>query len=288
MPVVSIVTPAYNEEDFLEYALDSVRNQTYDAIEHIVVDDGSTDQTSEILERYEEEYNLKTIRQSNQGRPAAMNRGLEEVNGDIVFWLNADDVIFQKNTIEIVVDYFRSNPDVDIVYGNLAIIDPNNNLDEVRVNYPWFSSERLLRTCFAEFNYMRSTVVDNHKMNSDYQHALDYDYFLKLASEGLTFGYINTVLYCYRQHEDTTAVKTREERTREVTDIQNHYENKMGINNGFRSELRFVMRGLLNQLIQIYALFMIWKSYKNKENIAFPIQFNSILKIVYRSLIPIS
>lgn len=284
-PRVSIVTPAYNEEGFLAYTLESVRDQTYDDIEHVVVNDGSTDGTADILERYEDTYGLRTIHQSNQGRPAAMNRGFDAVTGDIVFWLNGDDVIFYRDTIERIVAAFQSNPEADVIYGNRAVIDANNTLVRVHVNSPFFSERRLYRSCFAAFNYMRREVIENYELDTDYQYALDYDFFLNLATDGLHFHYLDEVLYCWREHQDTTETNSGP-RDAEVAEIRERYADDVPSNDAITDTAGRIATGAANQSLQVFAVAMILDTYQNTDRVAFPIRFDSIPRTCLRAFLP--
>ena len=103
LPLVSIVTPSYNQGKFIEDTILSVKNQSYPNIEHIVVDAGSTDGTLKILRKYEKEYNLKWVSEPDEGQSDAVNKGFEMAKGEIVDWINSDDVYFDTMTISYVV-----------------------------------------------------------------------------------------------------------------------------------------------------------------------------------------
>lgn len=210
-PLVSIITPAYNEEKFLPDCIDSIRKQSYDEMEHIVIDDGSTDSTLEVLEETDCEH-LTWYNQSNRGLPATVNRGLEVASGDIFVWLNADDVLFKTSTVETIVKAFEQT-DADFVYGSRAIINADNKLKRVDVPIPWFSTNRLRRYCFGSFIFFRSDVVKEQKLDTDFQHVCDYEYYLRAVENGFRFRYVDDILFAHRHHENTkTNVKSDEMR----------------------------------------------------------------------------
>lgn len=113
-PLVSVVIPVYNVERYLEECLNSVLRQTYQPIEIIAINDGSTDRSPDILHQYEQKYrNLKVLHQENQGNSVARNRGIEEATGKYIYFLDSDDYILPE-TIENLVGAMEEH-DLDLV-----------------------------------------------------------------------------------------------------------------------------------------------------------------------------
>ena len=111
--MVSVIVPIYNVEEYLEECLESIRNQTYTNIEVILVNDGSTDGSIEICERFFQQDNrFKLVTQENQGLSAARNRGVKESIGEYIMFVDSDDVI-NKDVLEVLLSYMKK--DVDIV-----------------------------------------------------------------------------------------------------------------------------------------------------------------------------
>ena len=143
---ISIITPNYNYSKFLPSLLDSVIYQSYDNWEHIIVDDGSTDNSTQIIDGYVERYpeKIKLICQNNSGQSSALNRALKEVSGDIIGWINSDD-LYHQNTFTIVTDFFKKNPKYDAVFGNLSIIDEQGKITSQKK--------------YLEFNYVSGCIL---------------------------------------------------------------------------------------------------------------------------------
>jgi glycosyltransferase involved in cell wall biosynthesis len=135
-PLVSIVTPSYNQGQFIETTLLSIKNQDYPKLEHIVVDGCSSDNTIEILKRYEREYNLKWIAERDKGQSDAINKGFKAAKGDIIGWLNSDDAYFDKHAVSYVANEFQRLPEVDVIYGNGVCIDDKNMTIWIRHTIP--------------------------------------------------------------------------------------------------------------------------------------------------------
>jgi glycosyltransferase involved in cell wall biosynthesis len=121
-PLVSVLTAAYNAEPYIRETVESVLGQSYGAVEHVVVDDGSTDRTASILRDYAERGQLRLIEQANRGEAAALNRALQEAAGDFVLALSADDLI-RPRLIESAVAALQGDPDLAAVYPDWDTID---------------------------------------------------------------------------------------------------------------------------------------------------------------------
>lgn len=110
-PLVSVIIPTYNRRNFLEQAIQSVFSQTYPYVELIVVDDGSTDETSTLLDEFKER--LTVLRQSNQGVSAARNRGIRAAGGEYICFLDSDDY-WKPSKLEMQLDFFKNHPEIEI------------------------------------------------------------------------------------------------------------------------------------------------------------------------------
>ena len=128
---ISVITISYNAEDTIEKTLKSIENQSYNNIEHIIIDGGSKDSTLEICNSFSHE--AKIISELDNGVYDAFNKGLKLATGDVVGFLNADDTFYNENSIQDIVDAF-SNNETDIVYGNLDYVN-----EESKVIRNWIS-----------------------------------------------------------------------------------------------------------------------------------------------------
>ena len=110
--MISVIVPVYNVEEYLEECLESIKNQTYTNIEVILVNDGSTDGSREICERFcQKDSRFKLINQENQGQSVARNRGVKESAGEFIMFVDSDDVI-KKNVLEVLLPYMKTEVDI--------------------------------------------------------------------------------------------------------------------------------------------------------------------------------
>jgi glycosyltransferase involved in cell wall biosynthesis len=135
-PLVSIVTPTLNQGAFIAQTIRSIQAQTYGNHEHIVVDGGSTDDTIDTLRRYEGRYALRWTSEPDGGMYDAVNKGLRGARGEILAYLNSDD-LYLPWTLEVVVEAFRKRPDADLVFGDLLHIDETSGIQRLVWQMPF-------------------------------------------------------------------------------------------------------------------------------------------------------
>jgi glycosyltransferase involved in cell wall biosynthesis len=204
---ISLVTPSYNQAQFIERTIDSVLAQRGDfELEYRVIDGGSTDGTVEILERYGDR--LSWASERDRGQVDAINRGLRGASGDIVGWLNSDDVLM-PGALARVADAFREHRDAEWLHGRCMIIDADDR--EVRrwiSAYKHYRSRHHTLASFLTENYVsqmtvfwrRSALAAVGYLDPEIRYAFDYDLFLRLAERGAPI-YVEEPLACFRWYE---------------------------------------------------------------------------------------
>lgn len=181
-PLVSIVTPVFNSERFIEKTIISIREQTYSNIEHIVVDGGSTDRTLEIVKCYPE---IRLISERDEGMYDAINKGLRLARGSILAYLNSDD-LYLPNTVEIAVESFNKWPDLEIIYGDCYFIDEYGKIlyKEKAPQFDWalFLSLRGQIVSQPAIFWQKKIHEKYGFFNTDYKLCGDYDFFMRVFS----------------------------------------------------------------------------------------------------------
>jgi len=191
-PLISVITPAYNTGRFIEQAILSVKNQDYSNIEHIIVDGKSTDNTLDIIEKYEKSYNLRWVSERDSGSVEAMNKGFAMAKGDIVAWLDADNY-YNPGAIKKIAKLFIQDPELEIVYGNVFILGKNQRL-HIAV-HPINFNTTLLKGCSAVppqpgAFFKKELFFRVGGFNPDYKVAYDYDFWLKVMKEKPKIQYL--------------------------------------------------------------------------------------------------
>jgi glycosyltransferase involved in cell wall biosynthesis len=125
-PNVSIITVCYNAEEFIENAINSVLNQRYTNIEYIIIDGSSTDNTVPIINKYKSKIAF-FLSEPDNGMYEAMNKGIKAATGDILYFLNSDDIFYDEYIVENVVKMFQKNNDAELIYGPIIIRYPTTN-----------------------------------------------------------------------------------------------------------------------------------------------------------------
>lgn len=205
-PRISIVTPSYNQAEFIGDTLASVSNQDYADVEHLVMDGGSTDGTVELLRDHEaatesdETYDFRWVSEPDEGQSDAINKGFERTNGEYVAWLNSDDVYFDVDVFGRVREHFERTG-ADVVYGDLAYVDRDATVTEVDVRPDFDAGKLPYRILIGQpATFFRREVVDAETLDTTLDYSMDYEYWLRLA-EQFEFSHVPDVLAGFRTYE---------------------------------------------------------------------------------------
>jgi glycosyltransferase involved in cell wall biosynthesis len=205
---VSIVTPSYNQGQFIERTLESVASQGGAEIEHVVFDGGSSDNTVAVLKAFTPA--VRWVSKKDRGQTDAVNQGIRATDGEIIGWLNSDDVYY-PGAIERVVAFFEQNPDVDVVYGLADHIDLDDVAFEDYPTEPW-NFERLKETCFIcqPALFFRRRVVEQYGLlDESLNYCMDYAYWLRLGKAGVRFALLPEKLAGSRLYADNKTLGAR-------------------------------------------------------------------------------
>lgn len=204
---ISIITPSFNQGAFIAQAVESVLAQGCSDVEHIIVDNCSTDNTASVLARYP---HLKIIREKDKGQSDALNKGFKVATGDIVGWLNADDLYLPGCFAKVSAAFHRTTA-ADLVYGDYRLIDVGGNLICLRKELPFdmFMLKYLHILCIPSTTtfFKRRIFDDGNFLDIACHYAMDYEFFVRLALGGYRFVYTPDILADFRWHMDAKSQK---------------------------------------------------------------------------------
>jgi glycosyltransferase involved in cell wall biosynthesis len=205
---VSVIIPTFNCDRYITQAIDSVLNQTYPDYEIIVIDDGSTDNTRQVLQPYLEQ--IRYIYQENQGVSVARNRGIESATGELVAFLDSDD-LFLPDKLAHQVAVFDEFPELGIVHSGWRRVNQEGNT--IKDEEPWHKIPKLDLEAWLRWKpigtmgtlmFRRHWLLEAGGFQPGLGHAEDVDLLLRLALRGCQAHWLREVTICYRQHDRNT------------------------------------------------------------------------------------
>ncbi|MBS3909179.1 MAG: glycosyltransferase [Actinobacteria bacterium] len=221
-PLVSIVTPSFNQGKYIEATINSVLGQDYPNIEYLVFDGGSTDNTVEILRKYERK--LTWVSEKDRGQSDAVNKGFKAARGEILGWLNSDDT-YEPGAIRAAVEFFIKHPGVKMVYGKGAHIYENGEFMEWYPTEP-FELQRLSETCFIcqPAVFLKASIFDEIDMlDVGLHYCMDYDLWIRIAKK-FKVEYLPLHLANTRLYQDTKTLSKRVEAHAEIIEtVKRHF-----------------------------------------------------------------
>ncbi len=232
---VSVVIPVYNSKKFLQLSLESVLGQTYDNVEIIAVDDGSTDSSSDILEKFSDKITI--LRQENKGLEIALNNAIKKMTGKWFKWLSPDDMLYPES-IEILINEAKNLPKDTIVYSNWEIIDEKGKKlrDFSETNYndlkPFDFNIRLLDDQHVNVN-TSIIPISLFEKGCEIQQLhdpvlIDYDFFLRAGIlYGAHFHFVPKFLLKYRIHTDQLSHKKISQTLSSREEVRNQILSKL-------------------------------------------------------------
>ena len=242
---ISIITPSFNQGAFIAEAIESVLVQHYANVEHIILDNCSTDETAKVLARYP---HLKVIFEKDKGQSDALNKGFKAATGDIVGWLNADDK-YLPGCFDHILEVFTKNSEFDLVYGDYRLVNVKGELIRVRkeLGFDFFMLKYLhvLYIPTTTTFFRRKIFDEGNFIDINYHYSMDYEFFMRLAGRGYKFGYISQVIADFRWHEDA--------KSQQIAKAKAEMERALLLHDKLLKRLPYFLGNLVRQLFMCIA-----------------------------------
>jgi len=210
-PRITVVTPSYNQGQFLEETILSVINQDYPNLEYFIIDGGSTDNSLEIIKKYEDKIDW-WVSESDEGQGDAINKGFTRATGELLAWINCDDVYF-PGALRTIGEAYLTQPGASIYVGGIALGSEGNgpiNTCHLPCSWPWEANFGLLRIFQPATFFNREVCNEVGKLRRDLYIRMDGDFIYRLVKARPKIVNINTLVAFFRRHsasKSTTAVQ---------------------------------------------------------------------------------
>lgn len=218
-PLISIVTPSYNQAQFIEETIQSVLEQDYARREYLIFDGGSNDGSVEIIRRYEDRLDF-WISERDRGQSHAINKGFSIARGDVLTWLNSDDVLL-PGALSTVAGCFDRHPEVDLVYGDFVYTNLQGAIIRRRKVFPRISYDQLVFHDYlgqpAVF-FRRSLFEQVGSIDESLTYGMDWELFLRMWKVAQTM-HVARELATYRIHESAKGSSEDDDRFQRDTRI---------------------------------------------------------------------
>jgi len=223
MSRVSVIIPTFNRRDYITIALDSVLTQTYKDYEIIIIDDGSSDNTKEVLKPYQNR--IRYFYQQNSGIPATRNRGIREAHGEYITFLDSDDYWLPEK-LELQIECFKQNPHYGMVATRCSSISPDGRFRKknrpgksgwvlnslFKANFIRTSSAMIRKECFERVGLFDQSLPE----------CEEYDMWLRIAKQ-YPIGFINKPLTVYTDNPQGVSINSLSGRLLRIKVLEKDY-----------------------------------------------------------------
>lgn len=224
-PKLTVITPSYNQGDFLERTILSVLNQNYPNLEYMIIDGGSSDQSVEVIKKYEKHL-AYWISEKDKGQVHALNKGLSRATGDWISFQNSDDVYF-PGTFEKFGKAASRSPEADMLYGDLFMITPQDKVTELLKTLPFSMSSQLIEgmQIHNQSLFFRRSLIEKYgDFDESYRFAFDYEFITRyLSNKNVSARRIEGLAGALRVHPDAKSSVIAEVGRTEHQQIQEKY-----------------------------------------------------------------
>ena len=225
-PKLSIITPSFNQAQYLEKTILSVLQQGYDSLDFIIIDGGSTDGSVDVIRKYEGRLSY-WVSEKDRGQAHALNKGLERATGDIVAYLNSDD-LYLPGAFAAVIRYFREHPQCEWLCGDTIMFGEHENTLPISAEVPRSAAQALswaYRAPQPGMFWKRELLREGFAER--WRYCFDHELYVRLLLEGHKCDHLEVPLAAYRLHKESKTVAEGKLFDREFDEIAEIYESKL-------------------------------------------------------------
>ncbi len=230
MPLVSVVMPVYNGEKYLKESIDSILNQTISDLELIIVDDGSTDRTSDIIKSYSDKRIVYIKNEVNLRISRSLNKALEASKGEFIARMDADDISLPKR-LQKQIEYMNNHPEVEVCGSNVMVFGADDRSWPSSESHERLKVDSFFSCCLAHPTVMfRRSIVESGeaRYNPEFDHMEDYELWTRLLKKH-RFACIKEPLLKYRVHPSQTTKNNDENYTNQMSQIKKRLLDDLGV-----------------------------------------------------------
>ena len=251
-PKITVITPSYNQGQFIEQTIKSVLDQNYPNLEYLIIDGGSTDNSVDIIKKYENQL-AYWISEKDKGQSHAINKGLQKATGDIINWLNSDDY-YEPQCLYKVAEEFKKNSSIKAVLGTTKVVGKK---EEEFSQTPYTPS---LKFTFSKAKieqpatFMSGDFYRKHgPLVEDLHLAMDLDLWIKflLNNNESNILKIDDIIVNFREHEDSKTVNFRKKMVVERAELLQEVIESFSLKKGRYSA--YVQKFNISQIKEIIA-----------------------------------
>ncbi len=208
-PTISVITPSFNQGDYLEATIRSVLLQNYPKLEYIIIDGGSTDNSLAIIKRYAP-WLANWVSEPDEGQADAINKGFQRASGDVIGWLNSDDLLF-PGALQAIGQAYATQPELMVTCGFRKLItETGEQITWIR-GLPRNQHLRQRNIIAQETVYWRREIWQGlGPLDTSYHFAMDYEYWQRMIAAGHTFKLLPVFVGGFRRHDESKSTRLKD------------------------------------------------------------------------------